>query len=336
MSAGAGEGAAPGVALAPLTETGAIPLYGLKRLWSKARGAAVERSPVEEHRDRIVLSIAGIGLEEAVVYLYRERPSFDAFERWILSSGGTALDPAAMARFNRVAVGGADGALDDGNRTTPLDDNALRHFNVHGFVVLRGALSPEDARDGAELLWTTIGADPDNPASWNQPHPLRQNIMVQRFRGEPFERNRRNPRIRGAFEQLYGRRDIWPIVDRLGFNPPTAAERVAAPARLHWDVELVPPVPFLLQGLIYLNDVGADQGAFSCVPGFQHRLDDWLRTLPPDSDPHMQDLDALGRVYVPGQAGDLVIWHQALPHGASPNRADRPRLVQYLTYLPLD
>lgn len=331
-----GEGAAPGVALAPLSETGAIPLYGLKRVWSKAQGAAVEPSPLEERRDRIVLSLVGIGLEEAVVHLYHERPSFDAFERWILASAGTALDPTAMARFNRVVVGGADGALDDGDRTTPLDDEAMRHFSAHGFVVLRGALSPEDARASAALLWTTIGADPDNPASWDRPHPLRQNIMVQRFRGEPFERNRRNPRIRGAFEQLYGRRDIWPIVDRLGFNPPTAAERVAAPARLHWDVELVPPVPFLLQGLLYLNDVGADQGAFSCVPGFQHRLNDWLRALPPGSDPHLQDLDALGRVHVPGQAGDLVIWHQALPHGASRNTSRIPRLVQYFTYLPLE
>jgi hypothetical protein len=332
--------ARPGAALAALTETGSIPLYGLKRFWSKTQGARVEPSPIEERRDRIVLSIAGMGLEEAIVYLYREQPSFDAFERWILSSAGTALDRAAMARFNAVAVEsavGADIALQDGDgaAATPLDDELLDHFGANGFVVLPGAISPDDARASAALLWATIGADPGDPASWDRPHLLRQNIMVQRFRGEPFERNRRSPRIRGAFEQLYGRRDIWPIVDRLGFNPPTAAERVAQPARLHWDVALGPPVPFLLQGLIYLNDVAAGQGAFSCVPGFQHRLDAWLRTLPPGSDPHMQDLDALGRVYVPGNAGDMVIWHQALPHGASRNTSRMPRLVQYFTYLPL-
>lgn len=323
--------------LAPLTETGSIPLYGLKRFWSRAQGAAGAPSLVEERRDRIVLSIAGIGLEEAVVYVFQERPTFDAFERWVISSAGTALDRAAMARFNAAAMDGGDVPPEDGDaiRATPFDDEALAHFDAQGFVVLRGAISPEHARASAALLWETIDADPDDPASWDRPHPLRQNIMVQRFRGEPFERNRRSPRIRGAFEQLYGRRDIWPIVDRLGFNPPTPAERVAAPARLHWDVELGQPVPFLLQGLIYLEDVGADQGAFSCVPGFQHRLDDWLRALPPGSDPQTQDLDALGRVYVPGQAGDLVIWHQALPHGASRNTSHMPRLVQYLTYLPI-
>ncbi len=323
--------------LAPLTDTGSIPLYGLKRFWSRSLGPAGKASPVEERCERIALSIAGIGLEEAIAHLYRERPTFDAFERWIVDTAGDALDRDAMARFNRATAAGVGrAASDEGVRATPFGDEALGHFEAHGFVVLRGALSADDARASAALLWETIGADPDDPASWYRAHPLRQNIMVQRFRGEPFERNRRNPRVRGAFEQLYRRRDIWPIVDRLGFNPPTPAESVAAPARLHWDVELTPPIPFLLQGLIYLNDVDADQGAFSCVPGFQHRLEPWLRALPPGSDPQAQDLDALGRVFVPGRAGDLVIWHQALPHGASRNTGRMPRLVQYVTYLPLD
>jgi ectoine hydroxylase-related dioxygenase (phytanoyl-CoA dioxygenase family) len=32
---------------------------------------------------------------------------------------------------------------------------------------------------------------------------------------------------------------------------------------------------------------------------------------------------------VPAGAGDLVIWRYDLPHGASANRADRPRMAQY-------
>jgi ectoine hydroxylase-related dioxygenase (phytanoyl-CoA dioxygenase family) len=37
---------------------------------------------------------------------------------------------------------------------------------------------------------------------------------------------------------------------------------------------------------------------------------------------------------VPADAGDLVIWRLDLPHGASPNTADRPRLAQYLNMYP--
>jgi ectoine hydroxylase-related dioxygenase (phytanoyl-CoA dioxygenase family) len=33
---------------------------------------------------------------------------------------------------------------------------------------------------------------------------------------------------------------------------------------------------------------------------------------------------------IAAKEGDLIIWHQALPHGNSPNRAGFPRLVQYL------
>jgi ectoine hydroxylase-related dioxygenase (phytanoyl-CoA dioxygenase family) len=42
----------------------------------------------------------------------------------------------------------------------------------------------------------------------------------------------------------------------------------------------------------------------------------------------------LGPRAIGGRAGDLVIWHQALPHGASPNRGTRPRLVQYVNMFP--
>ncbi len=35
-------------------------------------------------------------------------------------------------------------------------------------------------------------------------------------------------------------------------------------------------------------------------------------------------------------AGDLIIWRQDLPHGATPSRTDRPRMAQYLTMYPAD
>ena len=38
---------------------------------------------------------------------------------------------------------------------------------------------------------------------------------------------------------------------------------------------------------------------------------------------------------MPGRAGDMVLWHAALPHAASVNRGKQPRLVQYIAYRPL-
>jgi ectoine hydroxylase-related dioxygenase (phytanoyl-CoA dioxygenase family) len=35
---------------------------------------------------------------------------------------------------------------------------------------------------------------------------------------------------------------------------------------------------------------------------------------------------------LPPNAGDLIIWHHALPHGSSPNTSTVPRVVQYINY----
>jgi ectoine hydroxylase-related dioxygenase (phytanoyl-CoA dioxygenase family) len=70
------------------------------------------------------------------------------------------------------------------------------------------------------------------------------------------------------------------------------------------------------------------------VPGFHHRIEDWLNGLPPGADPQRQNLERLGAIPVAGKAGDLIIWHKALPHGSNPNRATRPRIAQYVAMYP--
>jgi ectoine hydroxylase-related dioxygenase (phytanoyl-CoA dioxygenase family) len=60
-----------------------------------------------------------------------------------------------------------------------------------------------------------------------------------------------------------------------------------------------------------------------------------LAALPPGADPrHHTILDTLPALPIAGRAGDLVIWHHALPHGASPNRSTRPRVAQYIAMRP--
>jgi ectoine hydroxylase-related dioxygenase (phytanoyl-CoA dioxygenase family) len=123
-------------------------------------------------------------------------------------------------------------------------------------------------------------------------------------------------------------------VDQAGFNPPERPDWSFPGPHLHWDVSLAQPIPFGVQGILYLTDTAADQGAFTCVPGFHRIIEDWLNALPAGTDPRAQDLRSLGPIPIAGRAGDLVIWHHALPHGASPNRSARPRVVQYLKLRP--
>ena len=328
------------IELAPATEIGVIPIFQLKRLWSRAtlppsRQRAGYTAGHELNRDRLCLSVLGVGLEETLSYLHSAQPGFTEFEQWLIARGG-APEAETVARFNRAIASDAPDRRPAASVESVLSPAELRFFETHGYVVLRHALDVEHARACERFVWSLIDADPADRDSWYRPHPLRQNIMVQCFQGPLLEANRRNARIRGAFRQLYGHDDIWPTTDRVGFNPPAPPGARFGPAHLHWDTEPTATVPFELQGIIYLNDVAENQGAFSCVPGFHRRLPEWLAGLPLGADPHTQDLDALGRVFVPACAGDMVIWHQALPHGASYNTAEYPRLVHYLTYLPLD
>ena len=104
---------------------------------------------------------------------------------------------------------------------------------------------------------------------------------------------------------------------------------------LHWDASLDKrPLPFGVQGVLYLNDTPAEQGAFICVPGFHQRLEAWLDELPEGANPREQDLLALGAQRIGAEAGDLIIWRTALPHTASVNRGDVPRVAQYITMNP--
>jgi ectoine hydroxylase-related dioxygenase (phytanoyl-CoA dioxygenase family) len=59
-----------------------------------------------------------------------------------------------------------------------------------------------------------------------------------------------------------------------------------------------------------------------------------LQELPAGADPRAQAVKELRAIPIAGDAGDLIIWHQALPHGATPNRAALPRVVQYLNMFP--
>lgn len=160
--------------------------------------------------------------------------------------------------------------------------------------------------------------------------------MIQLFQHPILEKNRSSVKVRKVYEQLWNRRDLYVNTDRVGFNPPETERHPFQGPLLHWDVSLELPIPFGLQGILYLADTAENQGAFTLVPGFQNRIEDWINKLPPGSDPRREDLYALGAAQIAANAGDFILWHRALPHGSSPNTNISPRFVQYFTYMPAD
>jgi hypothetical protein len=309
---------------------------GLHALWAMR----THRAPPVVYRDmreHLLLDALGLGLEQTITYLGSERPDYAAFLAWVVATAGMP-DPLTLARYEATLSGAplpapiqAQLAAIDA-MPPALDAGDLAQWDTQGYVVLRGAISSAEAETAAALLWETSAARPDDPDSWYRAE-RNQGIMVQRFQHSALEPARRAPRVHKAFAQLWGTSDLWSSIDRMSFSPPERPGYAFRAPRLHWDVSLARPIPFATQGILYLTETNEDQGALELVPGFHHRIDAWLDGLG-DSDPRGVDLGAEA-VRVPGKAGDLVIWRQDLPHGASPNRSTRPRLAQYVNrYAP--
>lgn len=284
---------------------------------------------------RVMLSMLGLGLEQTMTWLVQNRPSPEELRDWIVEVAGMP-HPDALARYtawieDRPAPATTKdhfAAIDAMPQV--LDERELARWERDGYAVLSDAIAPAEIEALTGLVWQRAQARPDVPATWYAPRP--QGIMLQHFQSPQQDAARRGKRVHKAFAQLWGTADLWPSIDRIGFSPPVTPKAPFRATPLHWDCSLHRPVPFGLFGVLYLTDTGPDQGAFRLVPGFHHRLNAWLDGLG-NRDPRGVDLDDEA-VPISGRAGDLVICRHDIPHGASPNRSDRPRLVQYLSMFP--
>lgn len=284
--------------------------------------------------DRIALNTLGVAVEELREVLARFETVDDLLAWSEVRSGG--LDIEALGRFEAVLAGapvpvGVRRRIEAVEAAEPvLDADDLRFWDENGYVIVPAVITPAETQALADVVWRTVGADPDDPATWRLTD---HGIMVQLFQHPALTPARTSPRLAKAFAQLWGTADLWTSLDRVSFNPPVRPGVEFPGPRLHWDISLVPPVAFQLQGMIYLTDTAAEQGAFEVVPGLHKRIDAWLGGLGEGVDPRQVDLSAQAR-RIAANAGDLIIWHSALAHGASPNTGDRPRLAQYVTQYP--
>jgi ectoine hydroxylase-related dioxygenase (phytanoyl-CoA dioxygenase family) len=325
-------------------ETGRLGVQHLKRYWAqslaKRNGASLSLDEQNWRFDNLLLNGLGLPLQETMRYLMQTAPDFPQFERWVLEKNGGALAPLQVERLNCHFSGKPYGehiteqlrAVEAGEDVLSTED--LRFWKENGYVIVRGAISREQARATEKAVWEELGMRPDNPASWYE-KPIGQGMMMDFYHHPTLRANRQSPRIRKAFAQLWQTADLWLTTDRTSFNPPETATYHHQGTPLHWDMSLAPPFRFGTQGLIYLCDTPAHQGAFRCVPGFHRQLESWLAGLPTGTDPRSIDLTGLAQP-IAAEAGDMVIWHHFLPHGSSANSGRYPRIVQYLNMYPVN
>ena len=316
--------------------TGSLGIRHLHSFWSRkvANALLLQQASTDNWvADNTLLCGLRLGLRETYDHLLQKASSLAEFEDWILARNGGSIAPDRIERLNAaLSDWGRIGEPADPNAVPVLTETDFEFWNANGYVVVRDAVPSANCQAAVDAICAFLEVDLDRSETWyrgRQGH----SIWVPLLHHPALLANRESPRIHRAFAQLWGREDLWANVDQTGFNPPEKPGWPFPGPHLHWDVSLTQPIPFGLQGILYLVDTPADQGAFTCVPGFHRVIDAWLAGLGQGDDPRHQDLSA-GAVPIAGRAGDLVIWHHCLPHGSSPNRATLPRIVQYLTLRP--
>jgi Phytanoyl-CoA dioxygenase (PhyH) len=316
------------------SDWGALGVVGLKRLWKQcARGADCGTSQPpnadEMRADRLLLAGLRLGIRETLDFLAATAPSFEQFEAWVLAKNGGAIEPERVQRLNAALQGDEGFALESILAEPVLSPDDLAFWNEQGYVVVKKAVSAAACSAAIDAIFSHAGMSRDEPDSW-----YHKNIWIPLAHHPALWENRNSPRIHTAFAQIWGRRDLWTNVDVCGVNPPLRPEYAFQGTPLHWDMTLALPVRFGTQAILYLTDTAADDGAFSCVGGCHRWLEQWLQQIPACENPREVARKELQATPIPGGAGDLVIWHQALPHAATPNLGSFPRVVQYLNMFP--
>ncbi|RBP74823.1 phytanoyl-CoA dioxygenase PhyH [Shewanella putrefaciens] len=328
-------------------------IYHLQRLWQKIqlrkRGVPFTEPANEWHLDKTLLDLCGIGLEPGLRALYQNdhQSAFVAYIQQIAK-----LTAADIAGINQQLGAISHGLMpsvtvpevedlnstevEDSNPAAVLSESQLNFWQNEGYLVIPQVLTAEQCAATRDFIWQQLGANEQDPTTWYQAHEFMQKIMLQLFRHPQLDANRQVPKIRQVFEQLWQRTDLVMTTDRVSFNPPETPTWHFPGPDMHWDMPLQLPVKFATQGLIYLTDTGEEQGAFCCVPGFHLKIEEWLlEQNKPDIELQQQDWHRWQVKPIAAKAGDLIIWHHALPHGASPNRETLPRMVQYINFYPM-
>jgi hypothetical protein len=218
-----------------------------------------------------------------------------------------------------------------GDRVLSAEDRAF--WEENGYVVIHNAVPQTNLTAVVDDIWEFLGVDRNDREAWYTA-PISKAGMLEMYQTQSLWNNRQYPRVYEAFADIWNQENLWVSFDRANMNPP-AREGWDYQGMVHWDIDTKQdPIPFKVQGVLYLEDTSADQGGFQCVAGFHNRFAEWVKTQPEDRDAWRPALEGLEVKTIPGKAGDLLIWHSLLPHGNSRNRSTIPRLAQYITMYP--
>lgn len=280
--------------------------------------------------EQLFLNTFQLGLFEVYDFLYSKCLGSEHFKQWIIELKGQDFFNTATLQFQKLE--------NDKNKPKEtgfvdiLTTEQHAFWKTNGYLKIEQTINEPDCDAVTELICQTLNIDLTDSETWYPQHGLLQGLMLQKYQDEAIANIRNHPQIRAVFSSLYQHNNILANCEKVSYNPPVTPHFSFKGSPLHWDIDFETGPRYYIQGLLYLNDVPADRGAFTLIPGFHHQIEDYLTRFDhPES--AIADLRNKGlEIAVEGKKGDLIVWLESLPHAASPNHSDLPRFVQYVSF----
>jgi hypothetical protein len=231
----------------------------------------------------------------------------------------------------------------DGKPLRVLSDDDWQFWINNGYIVVKNAVSREQAKATADFLWEFEEKDPADPETWYtkpraemQMKELVNTGMVEIYNHQMLWNNRMSQRVYDAFVDVWGTEKLWVTIDRANLNFPIKPGHEYK-AFIHWDYN-PETKPVNVQGVLALADqTDENMGGFQCVPELFRTYDTWKHTQPEEWNYFAPDTTGFEIVKVKMEAGDLLIFNSLLPHGIRQNLSgNKVRVAQYISMMPAE
>ncbi|MFT5764864.1 MAG: hypothetical protein ACI8X3_002296 [Saprospiraceae bacterium] len=225
-----------------------------------------------------------------------------------------------------------------------LSEEDWAFWKHNGYIVIKQAVSREQAKATADFLWEFEDKNAENRQTWYTAPRAEMKMkelagtgMVEVYNNQRLWNNRESQRVYDAFVDIWGTEKLWVTIDRANLNFPIRPG-FEYKGFIHWDYD--PETrPQNVQGVLALADqLDENMGGFQCIPWLFRNYDTWKLTQPEDRDRFKPDVSGLEDkiVKVGLEAGDLVIWDSRQPHGIRPNHSEKVRIAQYISMMPAE
>ncbi|MBO0811488.1 MAG: phytanoyl-CoA dioxygenase family protein [Microlunatus sp.] len=232
-----------------------------------------------------------------------------------------------------------------------LTDDQLAEFDEQGFVIIKNALSAEDAEAYRQSILSMMPSTLEIPPVWSawdgRIKPM-AGPEVQTFDTPELLPLMTNEKLYAAACQLLGSTALRVMDGSIGITLRNDAHSDQPLSQtLHLDASVprsADDFTFEQQelqvgGCYYLTDVEPNGGGIHVVPGGHKIVEAEARAAGGGGRHLHQDwkqIKHLDSVEVTGQAGDFAMLHHLMPHGASHNRNPTARVAYFVRWVRED